>query len=62
MSVFKPLAASRRICGQKARNMWPKSMEYVADKHGICGQKAQICGQKAQDLGPKNAELSFNYL
>jgi hypothetical protein len=48
--------------GGKQKNMWPKSTEYVAKKHGICGQKAQICGQKAQDLGPKNAELSFNYL
>ncbi len=54
---FQATAAtiSRRICDQKARNMWPKSTEYVAKKH-------RICGQKAQNMWPKNAELSFKDL
>jgi hypothetical protein len=47
--------------GGKQKNMWPKSMEYVAKTRGyvseklrICGQNTRICVRKAQNMWPKD--------
>jgi hypothetical protein len=63
MSVFNPPAASRRICGPKARNMWPKdanmcptSTEYVAETRGYASEKHRICGGNTRNMCPKSIE------
>jgi hypothetical protein len=49
MSIFKPPAASRRICDQKARNMWPEHAEYVFKSTEYVAKTRRICVQKAQN-------------